>query len=62
MTLQLNEDIKTVEYHRHPTLYEIKFGEGATHYKDFDLEFCLKTDGTLKRWVKCPYSGLRYYR
>lgn len=51
-----------LEYHREPTSWEIKFGEGATHYKDFDLEFCLKPNGDIKKWVKCPYDGLRYYR
>jgi hypothetical protein len=24
--------------HRPPTAYEIRFGEGATHYKDFDRD------------------------
>lgn len=51
-----------VEYHRPPTPYEIKFGEGATHYLEFDIERCIKPDGTLKRWVICPVTGLRYYR
>lgn len=53
--------MKTVEYHRPPTPYEIKIGEGAIHYKYFDIEFCTKPDSTLKKWVKCPYTGLRYY-
>lgn len=57
----ISEDLN-IEYHRPPTPYEIKFGEGATHYLEFDIEFCMKPDGTLKRWVICPVTGLRYYR
>lgn len=51
----------TITYHRPPTKAEIKFGEGATHYKDFDMDFCLKPDGNYKKWLKCPIDGLRYY-
>lgn len=51
----------TITYHRSPTKYEISFGEGATHYKDFDIDFVVKSDGNYKRWVKCPIDGLRYY-
>ena len=52
---------KQITYHRPPTKGEIKFGEGATHYKDFDLDFIMKKDGTCKEWIKCPVDGLRYY-
>lgn len=58
----LNIPLFKIEYHRPPTPYEIKFGEGATHYLEFDIEFCMKPDGTLKRWVICPVTGLKYYR
>lgn len=51
-----------VEYHRNPTYSEIKFGEGAIHYKDFDVNFCIGCDGNLKKWLVCPIDGLRYYR
>lgn len=51
-----------VEYHRNPTNSEIKFGEGAMHYKDFDIAFCLNGDGNLKKWLVCPIDKLRYYR
>jgi hypothetical protein len=52
-----------IEYHRNTfTAWEIKFGECATHYKTFDIIDLLKADGTLKKWIKCPYDGLRYYR
>lgn len=53
---------KTLTLHRNPTPYEIRFGEGAVHYKDFDRELLVKRDGTLKAWVVCPHAALRYYR
>lgn len=56
----LNE--KEFEYHRGPTPGEIKFGEGATHYKSFPINLVLKSIYKFKRWIKCPQDGLRYYR
>ncbi len=58
----LNE--KQYEYHREPTPGEIKFGEGATHYKDFSFAQVYKRTDRLdfKRWIKCPIDNLRYYR
>ncbi len=54
--------MKTIEYHRNPTPREIKFGEGATHYKDFDKSLCWNTKKDRpKKWLKCPVDGLRYY-
>lgn len=57
-----------VTYHREPTRGEIKFGEGATHYRDFPLEQVVNrkkstTNGVLKlkRWLVAD-DGLRYYR
>ena len=54
--------MEIIIYHRKPTQGEIKFGEGATHYKDFETCFCWndKTDMP-KRWLICPIDGLRYY-
>lgn len=51
-----------ITYHRNPTIGEIKFGEGAIHYKDFDRETCwnYKKDQP-KKWLYCPFDGLRYY-
>jgi len=54
--------MKEYTYSRIPTKSEIKFGEGATHYKDFNESLVTKKNGTLKRWVKCHIDGLRYYR
>ena len=48
--------------YRNPTAYEIKFGYGATHYRTFDREDWLKSDGSLKQWIKASDDGLRYYR
>lgn len=53
---------KPVTGHRNPTQSEIRFGHGATHYKDFTLEQWLHNGGGLKKWIKCPFDGLRYYR
>ena len=53
---------KPVKAHRNPTPSEIRFGHGATHYKEFTLEQWLHNDGGLKKWIKCPHDGLRYYR
>ena len=51
-----------IEGHRPPTPYDIKCGYGAIHYKEFSAETWTKPDGTLKRWIKCNWDGLRYYR
>lgn len=56
-------EAEEVEASRNPTAGEINFGYGAIHYKTFPL--CVwvhpKT-GQLKKWIKCEYDGLRYYR
>lgn len=61
-TLKIDVRGKQITYHRNPTRGEIRFGEGAVHYKDFDREACVKPDGKLKVWLVCPQDGLRYYR
>jgi hypothetical protein len=61
--LRVHHAEKPVTGHRGPTPYEIRIGEGATHYKDFPLEAWLRPSGSsLKKWIKCPYDGLRYTR
>jgi hypothetical protein len=52
----------TITGHRPPTPYEIRFGEGAIHYCELDRALWIKPDGAIKRWIKSPYDGLRYYR
>lgn len=39
---------KTIDYWRHPTKREIKFGEGAIHWLTVDIEKVQKPDGSLK--------------
>lgn len=57
-----SENRTTITYHRNPTKSEIKFGEGAIHYKDFTLDECwsYKKDD-FKAWFICPIDKLRYY-
>lgn len=52
---------ETVTYHRMPTQWEIRFGEGAIHYLDVPRSMVTKRDGNLKRWFRHT-DGLRYYR
>ena len=61
--LEVRKDVISVTYHRPPTKPEIRFGHGATHYRDFYLEDCTRK-GTriLKKWFKAKDDGLRYYR
>lgn len=60
--LPLHKNVKTITYHRKPTESEIKFGYGATHYKDFDIEEIVKPDGNIKKCIKAKNDDLRYYR
>jgi len=51
-----------IEYHRQPTERELKFGEGAIHYRDFNLaQTGITKTGDLKKWFIAD-DGLRYYR
>ena len=52
---------RRITAHRNPTPSEIRFGYGATHYRDFDVSDWIKPNGTLKAWIKAD-DGLRYYR
>jgi len=46
---------------RNPTEYEIKFGEGAIHYRDFTLaEIGVNKKGWIKSWFRSKDDGLRY--
>lgn len=47
---------------RNPTKWEIKFGEGAIHYRDFTTEEIGRNKkGELKKWF-IANDGLRYNR
>ena len=54
--------MKKLEYSRKPTQSEIKFGEGATHYKDFEPIDYLNKNGEIKKRIKCKLDGLIYTR
>lgn len=60
--LPFRDNVKFVIAHRNPTAYEIKFGEGAIHYKEFPVELWKHKNGKPKQWIKCPVDNLRYYR
>lgn len=60
--LPIRDDVETVTYHRPPTASEVRFGEGATHYRDFDAaDACHPGTRVLKKWFVAD-DGLRYYR
>ena len=59
--LPIRSDVTSVTYHRKPTAGEIKFGHGATHYRDFPVAECTKKDGSLKMRLKAD-DGLIYTR
>lgn len=51
-----------VMYHRNPTKAEIRFGEGAVHYKSFPFpDVWDAKNNRCKRWLVCPEDGLRYF-
>lgn len=58
---RVNSD-DTMTYHRNPTKYELKFGYGAIHYREFPISEVVKPDGRIKKWFVSPDDGLRYYR
>lgn len=56
----VRKEIKTVPYFRNPTKAEIKFGYGAIHYRDFDIEDCFDSNGYLKNTIVAKNDGLIY--
>ena len=60
------DGVQHYTYHREPTRGEIRFGEGATHYRDFPADEVTKRRVGplvfLKKWTVCKDDGLRYYR
>lgn len=60
--LPLRGDVQAVTYHRAPTPAEVRFGYGATHYRDFAPEECCHPGTRIaKRWILAD-DGLRYFR
>jgi len=55
------ENKQLITCHRQPTKYELKFGEGATHYRDFTVgEIGINNKGDLKNWFVAKDDKLRY--
>ena len=52
---------KQITYSRKPTIEEIKFGHGATHYRNFDFDKCFDENNVLKLKVKPTDDKLIYY-
>jgi hypothetical protein len=52
---------QAIELYRKATKYELKFGEGATHYRSFLIGEVLDKKGNIKRWIKADNDLLRYY-
>lgn len=52
---------KTFPYWRNPTKSEIKFGYGAIHHRDFDIEECFTRKGIFKLKFRAKHDGLLYY-
>lgn len=52
---------QSIELHRKPTKGENKFGEGATHYRNFLIGEVLDKKGNIKKWIKTKDDLLRYY-
>ena len=53
--------LESITGHRNPTPYEIRYGYGATHYRDFEPSVWLSPFGYIKNWILAD-DGLRYYR
>jgi hypothetical protein len=61
-SIPFQSDVTQVTAHRKPTAAEIKFGNGATHYKTFPVELWKDKNDLPKCWIVCPDDYLRYYR
>jgi hypothetical protein len=60
--LSIRNGVQTLTYRRPPTSSEIRFGHGATHYRDFNPDECCHSGTRIpKRWFVAD-DGLRYYR
>ncbi len=58
---QITNKTKHLEYWRNPTKEEIKFGHGATHYRDFEFTDCFDENGFLKQHIRSTEDSLVYY-
>ncbi len=55
------EKPKTISYWRNPTKEDIKFGYGATNYRDFEFEKCFDENGFLKLKMRASDDKLIYH-
>jgi hypothetical protein len=51
---------EAIRCHREPTKGELKFGNGATHYRTFMREDITNRKGELKKWFKADDDKLNY--
>lgn len=58
---KFNTKPKSLTYWRRPTIDEIKFGYGATHYRSFDFKSCFDINGFQKDKVRASDDGFIYY-
>ena len=57
----LKPRVAELTFHRDPTDYEIYQGLEHEQHKNFKLDLCLRENGDVKQWIRCPDDGLRYY-
>lgn len=57
---QVQKQIKTLTYHRKPTPWEVKFGYGAMHYREFKISELLDKNGFIWKRIKAKNDGLIY--
>lgn len=58
----LDKGITSLVYRRGPTMAEINFGYGATHYANIPVEHCINEAGEIKSRLKSPLDRLWYSR
>lgn len=60
--LPVRDDVTILTYWRQPTAWELKFGEGAIHYREFSVSECCHAGSRVpKKWFIAD-DGLRYNR
>lgn len=63
MEFSINDYVKRpkeITYWRNPTREEIRFGYGATHFRDFEFEKCLDENGIQKLKIRATDDKLIY--
>jgi hypothetical protein len=57
---QVQSEGKTITFQRKPSPWEVKFGYGAMHYREFEISELLDKKGYIKRRIKAKNDGLVY--